>query len=139
MKSRVLGLAIVLILLVIGTNDAFAQHKEIQIKSEKTTLQEKRLHKQQARHKSQLEVWQKRLELTDEQVAAIEPYFSEYRTEVYKIKGNTNLSYEERKTAAKKLRKEYDSKFVSHLTASQKAEYDRIRNTKGQLKATPNK
>lgn len=139
MKNQVLGLVMIVLFLIIGTNDSFAQDREIQTKGDKATLEQQRLDKKKARHENQMLIWQKRLELTDAQVTTLETYLSEYIVSVQEVKENTSLSQEDRKIATKELRKGYDAKFRAHLTEAQQAKFDSIRGTKRQLKAKEDK
>lgn len=126
MKKHILGIIVITLLILVGTNDSFAQ----QTSKETLTPEQQRELRKQSRHKSYISVWQKRLELTDEQVAAIKPAYEKYATAVRAIKIDTELTHNEKKAASISLREEYDAEFRTHLTTEQKEKLDGFSNRK---------
>lgn len=133
MKNQVLGLVMIVLLLIVGTNDSFAQSKEIQTKGKQEIVAQNKMDAKKSRHERQMTIWQKRLDLTNEQVATLESYLSEYMASVKEVKEDMNLSADEKKRMTKNLRKAYDAKFRDHLTEEQKAKFDSIRGNKQQI------
>lgn len=134
MKHQIFGLVVIVLLLVIGTNNSFAQNTEIQPRDQKASLGQKKIDKK-SRHVRQLDVWKERLTLTGEQMTVLEADLDKYVAEVQKLKENMDLPANEKKMAAMELRKAYEVKFKSHLTEEQIAKYESIRGTREQLKA----
>lgn len=120
MKKHILGIITITVLMFVGTNDSFAQNTG----SEKPTPEQQREIRKQSRHKSYLSVWQQRLELTDEQVAAVQPAYDKYVADVQAIKTDTSLTHDEKKEASIALREAYEIEFKKHLTAVQKEKLD---------------
>lgn len=130
MKKHILGIVVITLLMFVGTNDSFAQNTT---KETLTPAQQKENHRQ-SRHKSYLNVWQQRLDLTDEQVAAVKPAYDKYVTAVQAIKTDAQLTHNEKKTASVTLRQDYDLEFRKHLTEEQKEKLDQYGNRRN---ATP--
>ncbi|MGK0389213.1 MAG: hypothetical protein ACI94Y_001953 [Maribacter sp.] len=130
MKKHILGILTITLLMFVGTNDSFAQNTE---KETLTYEQQKEIHKQ-SRYKSHLEVWQKRLELTGEQVAAIQPGYNEYIAAAQALKSNTALTDEEKKADSATLRKAYDIELRKLLTEVQKEKLDQHESTRNNKK-----
>ena len=127
MTKHILGIVAIALLMFIGTNDSFAQN----IKKETLTpAQQKEAHKQ-SRHKSYLDVWQQRLDLTNDQVAAIKPIFDKYVADGKVLKTNTELTHDEKKAASIALRQAYDVEFKKHLTEEQKEKLDQYSTRRG--------
>ena len=129
MKKHILGIVTIALLMFIGTNDSFAQNTE---KEALTYEQQKEIHKQ-SRHKSYLDVWQKRLELTDEQVAAVKPGYDKYVAAVQALKADDALTDEEKKATSATLRQAYDIEFRKHLTEVQKEKLDQYGNRRNTI------
>lgn len=120
MKKHILGIVTIALLMFVGTNNSFAQNTA---KEQLTPQQQKEVYKQ-SRHKGHLEVWQKRLDLTDQQVADIRPEYNEYIAAAQAIKADSTLTDAEKKTASATLREKYDIKLRTHLTEVQKGKLD---------------
>jgi hypothetical protein len=120
MKKHILGIMTIAVLMFVGINDSSAQNTD---KEKLTPQQQKEIHKQ-SRHKGHLEVWQKRLELTDEQVAVIKPGYDEYISSAKALKSDNTLTNEEKKAASASLREVYDIELRNHLTEAQKEKLD---------------
>lgn len=134
MKTRIFGIVVIVLLLLVGTNETFAQ-TEIQKKSETPSreLQQEKVIK--SKTQSQLLVWQKRLGLSDEQVSELEVVMEEYVGSIQSLKADKNLSNDEKKAQAATIRKEYDVKFREYLTEAQKEKLDKLKDQREASKA----
>lgn len=127
MKNPIFGMVIIVLLLLISTNDSFAQKTEVRTNKENTTVEQKQVDARKTRLLRQVTVWQQRLDLTEEQVSLIETELDQYSTAIRELKTDENLSNEEKKAAAATLGKSYEAKFKSLLDEKQLEKYNNYR------------
>lgn len=134
MKNQIFGIVVIVLLLVVSSNETFAQ-TEIQKKSERPTLEQQQEKVIKSRTQNQLLVWQKRLGLTDEQVSELEVVMGEYVSAIQTLKANDDLSNDEKKAQAATIKKEYDVTFREYLTEAQKEKFDDLKGKREASKA----
>ncbi len=127
MKNPIIGIVAIVLLLIVGTNDTFAQKTEIQPRGQKMTTEQRRAATLESRTQRQLDLWGKRLSLTEQQVDEIRPVLAEYITAMSDIKKNEALDDAGKKAQSAELGKAYDIKFRSFLTEEQLKVYDNYR------------